>query len=59
MKRIYERYINGSYVRYVYVIERSERDELGKFAIQLEEFGIQLPKQLNKLEQFSIQLEKQ
>lgn len=59
MKRIYEKYINGSYVRCVYVIVGTECDELGELTIQLEELGIQLPKQLDKLEQFSIQLEKQ
>jgi hypothetical protein len=43
----------------IFVISCTDGDELGEFPIQLEEFGIQLPKQFNKLEQFSIQLEKQ
>jgi len=59
MRKIYEEYINGSFMCYVYVVKRSERDELGELTIQLEELGIQLSKQLRQMEQFSIQLEKQ
>lgn len=59
MKRIYEEYINGSFMRYVYVVRRSEYNELGELSLQLEELGIQLRQQLSKMEQFSIQLEKQ
>jgi hypothetical protein len=59
MRNIYEEYINGSFMRYVYVVKRSECDELGELTIQLEELGIQLREQFRKLEQFSIQLEKQ
>jgi hypothetical protein len=59
MRKIYEEYINGSFMCYVYVVKRSERDELGELTLQLEELGIQFRKQFSKLEQFSIQLEKQ
>ena len=59
MRKIYEKYFYKAFTSYIYAIERSDDNELGEFTIQLEEFGIQLPKQFSKLEQFSIQLEKQ
>jgi hypothetical protein len=43
----------------IYVIERSDRNELGELTVQLEELGIKFRKQFDELEQFSIQLEKQ
>lgn len=59
MKRNYEKYFDWNFTRCIYVIERSERNELGELTVQLEELGIQLRKQFYELEQFSIQLEKQ
>ena len=58
-RKINEEDFSGSFLCYFYVIECPELDELGEFALQLEELGIELGKQFNKLEQFSIQLEKQ
>jgi hypothetical protein len=59
MRKINEEDFSGSFLYYFYVVECPECDELGELTVQLEEFGIQLPKQFSKLEQFSIQLEKQ
>ena len=59
MKRTYEQNIGFGFASCIYIIERSECNELGEFAVQLEELGIQLPEQFSGLEQFSIQLEKQ
>jgi hypothetical protein len=43
----------------VYINAITDSYELGEFTLQLDELGIQLPKQFERLEQFSIQLEKQ
>lgn len=57
-RKFYEECFGSSVVDVIYIIERSERNELGELTVQLEELGIQLRKQFHELEQFSIQLEK-
>jgi hypothetical protein len=58
-RRTYEDIFGWGVMRSIYIIERSECNELGELTVQLEELGIKFRKQFYELEQFSIQLEKQ
>jgi hypothetical protein len=58
MRKHDENYIR-SLTNYCVFLEYCTSNDMGEFPIQLEELGVELGKQFNRLEELSIQLEQQ